>query len=90
MSMEELDRVIQRVADLSKELRAQLPGLENGRSEVIVCGMFWIRSLLEKLKVERFRISTLGLRFGVLLPNEMIEALLPPAPTSKKKSPSQA
>jgi exopolyphosphatase/guanosine-5'-triphosphate,3'-diphosphate pyrophosphatase len=90
MSMEELDRVIQRVADLSKELRAQLPGLENGRSEVIVCGMFWIRSLLEKLKVERFRISTLGLRFGVLLPNEMIEALLPPAPTSKKKSPTQA
>lgn len=83
LSMEELDRVIQRVADLSKELRTQLPGLENGRSEVIVCGMFWIRSLLEKLKVERFRISTLGLRFGVLLPQEMAEELLPP-PLKKK------
>lgn len=85
LSMEDLDKVIQRVSDLSKELRTQLPGLENGRSEVIVCGMFWIRSLLEKLKTERFRISTLGLRFGVLLPQAMVEELLPP-PAKKKGS----
>ena len=79
ISMDDLGKVIQRVCDLSKELRTQLPGLENGRSEVIICGMFWIRSLLEKMKVEHFRISTLGLRFGVLL-SEPIMAELFPAP----------
>lgn len=85
LSMEDLDKGIQRVSDLSKELRAQLPGLENGRSEIIVCGMFWIRSLLEKLKTERFHISTLGLRFGVLLPTSMVEALIPPPAVAKKR-----
>jgi exopolyphosphatase/guanosine-5'-triphosphate,3'-diphosphate pyrophosphatase len=77
LSMEELDKVITRISDLSKELRTQLPGLENGRSEVIICGLFWIRSLLEKLKAERFRISTLGLRFGVLLTPEVLQELFP-------------
>lgn len=87
ISKEELDKVIQRVCDLSKELRTQLPGLENGRSEVIICGLFWIRSLLEKLKVERFRISTLGLRFGVLLTPEIITELFPEPVEAKKRKP---
>ncbi|HSQ42656.1 MAG TPA: phosphatase, partial [Fibrobacteraceae bacterium] len=58
LGMDDLEKVIQRLCNLSKELRAQLPGLDHGRSEVVICGLFWIRSLLEKLKVERFRIST--------------------------------
>ena len=85
ITREELDKVIQRVCDLSKELRNQLPGLENGRSEVIICGMFWIRSLLEKLKAESFRISTLGLRFGVLLPPEILDPLFPVVKSVKRK-----
>ena len=83
LTPEDLDRAIQRVADLSKELRAQLPGLEHGRSEVIICGLFWIRSLVEKLKAEKFRISTLGLRFGVLLPPDVLTELFP-APVATK------
>ena len=47
-----------------------LPGLGNGRHEVIICGLFWLRSLLEKLRVETFKISTAGLRFGLLYPPE--------------------
>lgn len=70
----DLDRVITRLCDLSKELRSALPGLEHGRSEIIICGLFWIRSLVEKLKVESFRISTLGLRFGLLYPPAEPEA----------------
>lgn len=63
-----LDRTIMRLSDLSKELRAAVPGLEHGRAEVVICGLYWIRSLVEKLKADSFRISTMGLRLGVLLP----------------------
>lgn len=70
MSIADLDAVTTRITNLSKELRAMLPGLENGRHEVIICGLFWLKSLLEKLRVERFKISTAGLRFGLLYPPE--------------------
>ena len=69
MSLSDLEAVTTRISNLSKELRAMLPGLENGRSDVIICGLFWLRSLLEKLRVETFRISTAGLRFGLLYEN---------------------
>ena len=70
MSISDLEAVTTRISNLSKELRAMLPGLENGRSDVIICGLFWLRSLLEKLRVETFRISTAGLRFGLLYENQ--------------------
>ena len=66
LSISDLDAVTTKISNLSKELRAMLPGLENGRHEVIICGLFWLRSLLEKLRVETFKISTAGLRFGLL------------------------
>jgi exopolyphosphatase/guanosine-5'-triphosphate,3'-diphosphate pyrophosphatase len=64
---EELTGEISRLSDLSPELRSALPGLEQGRGEVIICGLFWMRSLVEKFKVESFRVSTMGLRHGLLL-----------------------
>jgi exopolyphosphatase/guanosine-5'-triphosphate,3'-diphosphate pyrophosphatase len=79
MSLSDLEAVTTRITNLSKELRAMLPGLENGRHEVIICGLFWLRSLLEKLRVETFRISTAGLRFGLLYPPE-------PEPEPKPKA----
>lgn len=78
MSLSDLEAVTTRITNLSKELRAMLPGLENGRHEVIICGLFWLRSLLEKLRVETFKISTAGLRFGLLYPPE-------PEPEQKPK-----
>lgn len=79
MSISDLEAVTTRITNLSKELRAMLPGLENGRHEVIICGLFWLRSLLEKLRVETFKISTAGLRFGLLYPPE-------PEPEQKTKA----
>lgn len=70
LSLSDLDAVTTRISNLSKELRAMLPGLENGRHDIIICGLFWLKSLLEKLRVESFRISTAGLRFGLLYPPE--------------------
>ena len=70
LSISDLETVTTKISNLSKELRAMLPGLENGRHEVIICGLFWLRSLLEKLRVETFKISTAGLRFGLLYENQ--------------------
>ena len=90
MSIADLDAVTTRISNLSKELRAMLPGLENGRSDVIICGLFWLKSLLEKLRVETFRISTAGIRFGLLYPPEPEPEAKPKAkktpPWLKKKS----
>ncbi|MCF0223407.1 MAG: phosphatase [Fibrobacter sp.] len=84
LSIADLDSVTTRISNLSKELRAMLPGLENGRHEVIICGLFWLKSLLEKLRVETFKISTAGLRFGLLYPpEEPVE----PKPKAKRVPP---
>ncbi|MDR0517806.1 MAG: hypothetical protein LBH25_12250 [Fibromonadaceae bacterium] len=62
----DIERVIIHLSNLSKELRNTLPALEHGRGDVIICGLYWIRSLCEKLKIDSIKISTLGLRFGLL------------------------
>lgn len=84
LSLSDLDAVTTRISNLSKELRAMLPGLENGRHDIIICGLFWLKSLLEKLRVESFRISTAGLRFGLLYPPE---AEPEPKPKAKRVPP---
>lgn len=89
MSMADLETTITRIVNLSKELRAALPGLGGGRSDVIICGLFWLRTLLEKLHAESFHISTAGLRFGILYPPKPVEEEKPKAkrvpPWMKKK-----
>ncbi len=62
----DIERVIIHLSNLSKELRNAMPGLEQGRGDVIICGLYWLRSLCEKLRVDSIKISTLGLRFGLL------------------------
>lgn len=78
INITDLEQIITRISNQSKELRAVMPGLDNGRHEVIICGLFWLRSVLEKLHVESFKISTAGLRFGLLYPP------LPPEPVKEK------
>lgn len=68
MNLYDLEQTTMRISNLSKELRALLPGLENGRSDIIICGLFWFKSLLERLHIETFRISVAGHRFGLLYP----------------------
>ncbi|MCL2207973.1 MAG: hypothetical protein FWB90_07780 [Fibromonadales bacterium] len=62
----DIERIIIQLSNLSKELRNAIPGLEHGRGDVIICGLYWIRSLCERLKIDSMKISTLGLRFGLL------------------------
>jgi exopolyphosphatase/guanosine-5'-triphosphate,3'-diphosphate pyrophosphatase len=62
----DIESVIISLSNLSKELRNAMPGLEQGRGDIIICGLYWMRSLCEKLKIDSIKISTLGLRFGLL------------------------
>jgi len=62
----DIEQVIIHLSNLSKELRNAMPGLEQGRGDVIICGLYWIRSLCEKLRIDSIKISALGLRFGLL------------------------
>ena len=50
-----------------KSDRVGLPGLENGREEVIVAGAIIIRTIMETLGNSSVLVSDLGLREGVLL-----------------------
>ena len=47
--------------------RAGLPGLENGREEVIAAGVIIIRTVMETLGMGSCLVSDLGLREGVVL-----------------------
>jgi exopolyphosphatase/guanosine-5'-triphosphate,3'-diphosphate pyrophosphatase len=53
--------------------RAGLPGLEQGREEVIVAGAIIIRTVMETLGLVECLVSDLGLREGVLLDLAMRE-----------------
>jgi len=94
LNLDQLEKTITKISNVSKELRASMPGLEKGRSDVIICGLYWLRSLLTRLHAESFRISTAGLRFGLLYPpkqeekksDEKKERKLPPWLQKKKDS----
>ena len=50
-----------------KTHRVGLPGLENGREEVIAAGAIIIRTIMETLEINSVLVSDLGLREGVLI-----------------------
>jgi exopolyphosphatase/guanosine-5'-triphosphate,3'-diphosphate pyrophosphatase len=66
ISFADTEKVIIHLSNLSSDLRNAMPGLEHGRGDVIICGLYWVRSLCERLKIDTIKISTLGLRFGLL------------------------
>jgi len=47
--------------------RVGLPGLEQGREEVIAAGAIIIRAIMETLGLSKVLVSDLGLREGVLI-----------------------
>lgn len=69
-----VDRTANRLRDLSDQLRATLPGLGDGRANIVVPGLQMIWTVLDKLSPKETKVSALGLRYGVLA------KLLLPAP----------
>lgn len=67
LSVELIDKWLDKLDKLPLPLRAKLPGLSAGRGEIIVAGLVVLRFALEHLKPETARVSDLGLRWGLLL-----------------------
>jgi exopolyphosphatase/pppGpp-phosphohydrolase len=53
--------------DLSPSVRGSLPGMVDGRGELIVCGLQILRWTLEFFSTDKMVVSTRGLHHGFLM-----------------------
>jgi len=67
LNLDTIQGLEQTLLSRKKTDRAGLPGLENGREEVIVAGAIIIRTVMETLGMSSVLVSDLGLREGVLI-----------------------
>ncbi len=58
---------INKLGNMSNEIRDQLPGLDENRSEIMIPGLHVIERCYAALGSDTATISTLGLRYGALL-----------------------
>ena len=63
----EVDRQIELYRTGTADERRAIPGLQPARAEVILAGACIVRTVLDKLGVDRVRVSDRGLRHGVLV-----------------------
>ena len=63
----DLYKLVQNLALLSTKERLGLGGMDQGRADVIVAGAIILQEILESTKVEMFRASVRGLRYGAIL-----------------------
>jgi exopolyphosphatase/guanosine-5'-triphosphate,3'-diphosphate pyrophosphatase len=62
----DLHRMVEELKWRSIAERKELPGIEEGRADVILAGALILWRALEKLDFKEVRVSTRGLRYGVL------------------------
>ncbi|MEQ1845731.1 MAG: Ppx/GppA phosphatase family protein [Nitrospira sp.] len=67
LQLSAIQEIEQTLLSRNKVARSGLPGLENGREEVIAAGAIIIRTIMETLGIPSVLVSDLGLREGVLI-----------------------
>jgi exopolyphosphatase / guanosine-5'-triphosphate,3'-diphosphate pyrophosphatase len=67
LQLESIQQLEHTLLSRKKADRVGLPGLENGREEVIAAGAIIIRTIMETLGMSSVLVSDLGLREGVLI-----------------------
>ncbi len=67
LQLDTIQALEQTLLSRKKADRADLPGLEKGREEVIAAGAIIIRTVMETLGISTVLVSDLGLREGVLI-----------------------
>ncbi|MEX5212526.1 MAG: Ppx/GppA family phosphatase [Nitrospiraceae bacterium] len=67
LTLASVQQIEQTLLSRTKAQRIGLPGLEPGREEVIVSGTIILRTVMERLEMQRVLVSDLGLREGVLI-----------------------
>ncbi|MBI3921784.1 MAG: Ppx/GppA family phosphatase [Armatimonadetes bacterium] len=66
LSLQEIEAQIQQYRELDLDHRRQIPGLEPARADVILAGATIAREILRCLRQTSLRVSTRGLRYGLL------------------------
>jgi exopolyphosphatase/guanosine-5'-triphosphate,3'-diphosphate pyrophosphatase len=71
LSIEWLNRIIDRLANLSIPARRDIPGLEPGREDIILGGALIVREVVEILSMDRLMVTDAGLLEGLV--TELVE-----------------
>jgi exopolyphosphatase / guanosine-5'-triphosphate,3'-diphosphate pyrophosphatase len=71
-TLADIQQLLERLTAMPDSVKAQLPGLEGGRHEIIICGIRIIRFIIQSLQQEQARVSTYGMRYGVLQKKEFL------------------
>ncbi len=66
LTREDIDSQIERYRSAGADERRGITGLQPGRAEVILAGALIVRTILERLGSDSFRVSDRGLRHGLL------------------------
>ncbi len=66
MTRQEVDETRARLAALSPEERARVPGLHPGRADLIVAGMSLLLGVMDRIDAPDLLVSDRGVRFGLL------------------------
>jgi exopolyphosphatase/guanosine-5'-triphosphate,3'-diphosphate pyrophosphatase len=67
LARSDLESMERRLVDLSPSVRGSLPGMVEGRGELIVCGLQILRWTLEFFSTDKMVVSTRGLHHGFLM-----------------------
>lgn len=67
LGLDDLDRWIERLVALSTAARAELPGMEPGRADVLPTGALILRAVASQLGLSGFSVSGRGVRHGVAM-----------------------
>ena len=69
----DLENQLFRLRDISVPMRDSLPGLQEGRGKLIQAGMMTLEYILDRLGLEVFSVSSLGVRYGALVKKDEVE-----------------
>lgn len=73
LSRGDLHRMVEELKWRSVQERMELPGIEAGRADVLLAGALILWRILELLGFQNCKISTRGLRFGVLAEDTKVQ-----------------
>ncbi len=67
LTQDRVERFVQQFSGSSLEARRAIPGIGRRRAEIILPGALIIRELMKTARIEAYRTSERGLRYGLLL-----------------------
>ncbi|MEO6445851.1 MAG: Ppx/GppA phosphatase family protein [Gemmatimonadaceae bacterium] len=83
---EELEHIIDLLQECSPEERAQIRGLNVGRSDIVLAGLAVAAEVMARIDSRELQVSAYGIREGLLLENAHVKALPADAGDARERS----